>query len=401
MKINQSNLAKLKLLPGKNEAIFFDEDLAGFGVRVRAGGKRTWIVQYRLGSKQRRLTLGSLATKNEKDARKLARTALSKVHLGHDPQMEKLERRAQAGVTLGSIVEPYLLRAETSLKPRSFLEVKRHLHQHWAPLSEKPLANIARADVAARLAIVSRENGPFAANRARSSLSAMFSWAIAEGLADGNPVAGTNKATDEISRDRVLSPDELRLVWSNAGPGDYGAIVRILILTGQRREEVGGMLWSELDLDKNLWSIGAERTKNSLPHDVPLSAEAVATLKGLQRRPDRDLVFGTSAGPFQGWSNAKTTLDERIEKSVLKETGQGAKLKPWRLHDIRRTVATPLGDQGTLPHVIEAILNHISGHRAGVAGVYNRSAYAAEKRAALDAWATVVGDLEKAKPSAQ
>jgi integrase len=393
MKISQSSIEKLKLPAGKSESIFFDEDLAGFGVRVRAGGKRTWIVQYRLGSKQRRLTLGSLAAKNEKDARKLARTALSKVHLGHDPQMEKLERRAQAGVTLGSIVEPYLLRAETSLKPRSFLEVKRHLQRHWAPLAEKALANIARADVAARLAIVSRENGPFAANRARSSLSAMFSWAIAEGLADGNPVAGTNKATDEISRDRVLSPDELRLVWSNAGPGDYGAILRLLVLTGQRREEVGGMLWAEVNIENRLWSIGAERTKNGLPHDVPISTAAVATLKGLPRRSERDLVFGTSAGPFQGWSNAKASLDERIEKAVLKASGQGAKLKPWRLHDLRRTVATRMGDIGVQPHIVEAVLNHISGSNAGVAGIYNRSAYATEKRAALTVWGKYVANL--------
>jgi integrase len=214
----------------------------------------------------------------------------------------------------------------------------------------------------------------------------LFSWAIGDGIANENPVAGTNKATEEISRDRVLSRDELRLAWHLAGAGDFGAIVRLLILTGQRREEVGGMLWSELKLDAALWSLGKDRTKNALQHDVPLSPPAVAILRGFPRRDDRDFVFGSSNGPFQGWSNAKTALDARMAAALKAEGGDGAKLSPWRLHDTRRTVATRLGDQGALPHVVEAILNHVSGHRAGVAGIYNRAVYSTEKREALNRW---------------
>jgi integrase len=304
--------------------------------------------------------------------------------------MEKSERRAQASVTLGSVAERYLAYAEGSLKPRSYLEVKRHLKQHWAPLAERGLAGLVRTDVSARLTSIASDNGPFAANRARAALSALFSWAIGEGIANNNPVAGTNKTTEEISRDRVLSKDELRLAWHLAGGGDFGAIVRLLILTGQRREEVGGMLWSELNLDAALWSIGKDRTKNGLQHDVPLSPPAVAILRGFPRRDDRDFVFGSSNGPFQGWSNAKAALDARMAAALKAERGDGAKLSPWRLHDIRRTVATRLGDQGALPHVVEAILNHISGHRAGVAGIYNRAGYAAEKREALVKWAETV-----------
>ena len=306
--------------------------------------------------------------------------------------MEKSERRAQASVTLGTVADTYLTYAEGSLKPRSYLEVKRHLKQHWAPLAERGLAGLARTDVSARLTSIATDNGPFAANRARAALSALFSWAIGEGIANGNPVAGTNKATEEISRDRVLSHDELRFAWDLAGAGDFGAIVRLLILTGQRREEVGGMLWSELDLDAALWSIGKDRTKNGLPHDVPLSSAVVAILRGIPRRDDRDFVFGSSNGPFQGWSNAKAALDARMAAALKAERGDHAKPSPWRLHDIRRTVATRLGDQGSLPHVVEAILNHISGHRAGVAGIYNRAIYAAEKREALNRWALAVSD---------
>jgi integrase len=392
MRLTKANVGSLKIPDGKTECIVFDDGLAGFGVRLRAGGKRTWIAQYRLGAKQRRMTLGTIETVDETEARRRAKTAFSKVHLGHDPQMEKVERRAQAAVTLGSVSDSYLAYAEGSLKPRSYLEVKRHLKQHWAPLAERGLAGLARSDVSARLTSIASDNGPFAANRARAALSALFSWAIGEGIANDNPVAGTNKAIEEISRDRVLSPDEWRLVWHLAGPGHFGAILRILILTGQRREEVGGMLWSELDLDADapLWTIGKDRTKNGLQHDVPLAPAAVAILRGIPRRDDRDFVFGSSNGPFQGWSNAKAALDARMTKALRAEKGSAAKLSPWRLHDIRRTVATRLGDLGALPHVVEAILNHISGHRAGVAGIYNRAVYAAEKREALVKWAETV-----------
>jgi integrase len=146
------------------------------------------------------------------------------------------------------------------------------------------------------------------------------------------------------------------------------------------------MLWSEVDLDGSIWRIRAERTKNGRPHDLPLSQPAIAILRDRARHKRRDRVFGTGDGPFQGWSNAKRALDTRV-LARLREKDNKAQLAPWRLHDIRRTVATGLADTGVLPHVVEAILNHISGHKAGVAGIYNRASYAVEKRVALDLWA--------------
>lgn len=396
MRLTKANVAKLSLPEGKSELLVFDEALAGFGIRLRYGGKRTWIAQYRFGSKQRRMSLGSTETLDAEEARKRAKSALSKVNLGTDPQTEKAHGRLKASVTIGATVETYLSRREARLKANHFADVRRYLRVHWAALHEIAVHSVTRSMVAARLAEIATGNGLYAANRARAALSAFYSWAIGEGLANENPVVGTNKPVDEVSRDRVLMPDELRLAWHLAGAGDFGAIVRLLILTGQRREEVGGMLWSELDLDAGLWSIGKDRTKNGLQHDVPLSPPAVAILRGISRRDDRDFVFGSSNGPFQGWSNAKAALDARMAATLKAERGNAAKLTSWRLHDIRRTVATRLGDQGALPHVVEAILNHISGHRAGVAGIYNRAVYAAEKRDALDRWSAFVateGDL--------
>ncbi len=139
------------------------------------------------------------------------------------------------------------------------------------------------------------------------------------------------------------------------------------------------MVWRELDLPRALWSLPKERTKNGLPHDVPLSHAALDVLAGAEGRRDRPHVLGDGAGGFNGWGKAKPALDARIAAS-------GAKVEPWTLHDLRRTTATRLVDLGTLPHVVEAILNHVSGHKAGVAGIYNRATYAAEKRQALDMW---------------
>ena len=251
MKLTVATLQKLKLPLGAADKIFFDDGLSGFGLRVRDGGKRTWIAQYRVGTKQRRVTLGTVENLDAQAARQRAKDVLSQVHLGGDPQTEKAERRARASVTVGVMVERYLAeRAAKRLKPRSFEEVERHLKKHWSALSGLPIRSVTRSDVAVQLGRIAKDNGPFASNRARAALSAFFSWAIGEGLVDATPVLGTNKATEEISRDRVLSGEELAAIWSEAGGGDYGAIVRLLILTGQRREEVGGMLWSEIDLDK-------------------------------------------------------------------------------------------------------------------------------------------------------
>jgi integrase len=381
MKLTKAMVETLKLPPGKNEMLVFDDALPGFGLRIRGGGKRTWVVQYRLGSKQRRVTLGTVENLDADKARHRAKTALSKVHLGADPQLEKSEAQAQAAVTFGSVVDNYLRRyAANRLKASTLRDTERYLRQHWAVLARVPIQKVTRADVAARLSKIAEESGGVAANRARTALGSLYAWAIAEGLTDASPVVGTRKATDEKARDRILTDEELRLIWQDAGEGDFGDIFRLLVLTGQRREEVAAMTWEELDLISATWRISSDRTKNARMHDVPLSQRAIEILGARRRVDGRALVFG-SHGPFSGWSKAKGSLDARISAAL-----GGRALAPWRLHDIRRTVATRLADLGVLPHVVEAVLNHVSGHKAGVAGIYNRSTYAAEKRDALRLW---------------
>jgi integrase len=226
-----------------------------------------------------------------------------------------------------------------------------------------------------QLASVEADSGPYARNRLRSTLSAFFTFAIAKGVVDLNPVSGTGKAS-EASRDRVLSDSEIAAVWRALPAGDYGDVVRLLLLTGQRREEIGKLCWAEIDLTSDVIRLPASRCKNGRANDVPLSPMARAILAN--RRRGAGLVFTPG-----DWTEKKTALDRRL----------GPGFPHFVLHDLRRSVATGMAELGVAPHIIEACLNHVSGHKAGVAGTYNRAKYEPEKRAALELWAKHVGEI--------
>jgi integrase len=203
---------------------------------------------------------------------------------------------------------------------------------------------------------------------------------MGEGIVDANPVIGTNKPAEAARRERVLADAELIAVWRACGEDDYGRIVKLLILTGCRREEIGGLQWSEIDAGARAIRLPAERCKNHRAHELPLSELAWRTLREAPRLSGEQ-VFGRSG--FVSWSRAKHALDGQLGNAVA----------PWRLHDIRRTVATRMADIGIMPHVIEAILNHQSGHKRGPAGVYNHSRYVNEVRSALARWARHIEQL--------
>lgn len=238
--------------------------------------------------------------------------------------------------------------------------------------------------------IVDRGNGVLA-NRVLAVLHKLFNWAIGRDHLDANPCAGIEAPAEEKSRDRLLSEGELVAVWKAADALGYpwGPWAKILILTGQRRGEVAGMKWGELDLDKKLWRLPGERVKNDIGHEVPLSDAAMKVLSKIDasyRVKDCPFVFTTTGKTaVSGFSKAKKLLD--------KKSGKGA----WRWHDLRRTLSTGMADGGIEPHVIEALLNHISGHKRGVAGVYNRSTYEAAKRIAVDHWGRTVTALVEGK----
>jgi integrase len=383
MKLTKVNIAKIEVPRGKAEIIQFDDDIPGFGLRVRISGSRNWVFQYRIGIKQRKISLGSASAISPMDAREIASKLHARVRLGEDPAGQKIESRAKAAETFGSVLKPFLTYKKGDLKARSYEECERHLLMHARRLHGLQIDAIDRRTISALLTALATNNGPSLANSVRASLSSLFSWSMREGLSQANPVIGTNKAAVIASRDRVLTEDELRLIWNALPNNDYGAILRLLALTGQRRDEVGSLRWSEVNFDKALISLPAARTKNSRPHDVPLSPAALTILKARPRLAGRDYVFGSGGSGYRGWSNNKVTLDALI----------AGKVSPWRLHDLRRTAATRMADLGVQPHIVEAVLNHVSGHKAGVAGIYNRATYEKEKRQALNIWGERLGAI--------
>ena len=198
----------------------------------------------------------------------------------------------------------------------------------------------------------------------------------ARGLINSNVVIATNKNHEGRGRERVLSDDELRALWAATGGDDqHSAIARLLLLTGARRDEIGGLKWEEIGFDDAMIALPGERVKNGQPFEIPLSPAALAIIEAQPRR-DRAFVFGRGQGGFSGWSKSKMELDRRVS------------IAPWRVHDLRRTVSTGMHDRlGVQPHIVEAVLGHISGHKGGVGGVYNKAAYRTEKTAALALWA--------------
>ena len=395
MRLTQQENARYRPPRDKPDHIVFDEELSGFGLRYR-GGRRTWVFQYAFGTGESRvsarMTLGEYPALPPAKAREMAQDLYAKVRLGQHPAADKKINRGEARNTLGRLVHSYLEFQRGQLRERSYAEVARYLDRYARALHGLPAMAVDRKRIVDLLDSIARHSGPVAANRARTNLSALFAWAMRKGLHDHNPVIATERRK-ERSRHRVLTDPELATVWNTLGEGDYADIVRLLILTGQRASEIGNLHWSEIDFDRDLISLPPERTKNARPHEVPMSGAVRDILKARMRSDARDLVFGFGAGGFSGWGKSKGRLDKAIADKLSKP------LPHWTIHDLRRTAATRMVDLGEGPHIVEAVLNHVSGHRAGVAGIYNRSLYKAEKAQGLSKWATHVLALAKGKKS--
>ena len=384
MKLDAKTVARLVLPPGKADVITFDGALPGFGYRMRRSGdevRRSWIVQYKRGARTRRLLLAPAEVLSAEQARSAAKRALAAIALGEDPQADKAQRRAKDELTLKRLADEYLAAKRPALRPKSFDESKRYLcGPYFRPLHGMAADLITRRDVAARVLVIGRESGAVTSARARSALSAAFAWGIASGLVDGlNPVAGTPEPPTPEPRDRVLNNEELRLVWMHAGDDDYGSILKLLILTAQRRGEVGGMRASEIVGD--VWTIPAHRAKNGRAHTVPIVGLAREIIDAVPHRADRDHLFGErGSNGFAGWVRRKAALDKRL----------GAQVRAFTLHDLRRSAASGAADLGVNPYAIELILNHTPNL---IARTYNKGQYLREIRAALLLWDSHIRSL--------
>jgi integrase len=386
MRLTDTAIARLSLPAGKNDEITWDEELPGFGARLRRGQPqitRRWVAQYETSTgRTRRVTLGDPKVVRCAEARSKARELLAEARLGGDPQGDKA--RARRAVTFAKRAEEYLSAVAAALRPGTQDAIRRHLLIHARPLHQLSVEEITRSDIAALLNTVARERGPIAANRLRATLSAFFAWLVTDHELQANSVIGT-RVQPEVSRDRVLTDAELATIWHATGTGhDHHRIVRLLMLTACRRDEVGRMRWSEIAGD--LFTLPASRSKNHIAHEVPLHALTVAQLP--PRVDGRDVVFGRGAAGYSGWSQSKARLDARLGLA-----------SPWGLHDLRRTCATWLSERGVDPQHVDAVLNHVSGTaKRGVSGIYNRATYAGPKRQALAKWADHIAAITGQSP---
>jgi integrase len=400
MKLSRRTVDTLTLPTGKQEAIYFDEDLPGFGLRLQ-GNSRRFIVQYKIGAKHRRMTLGSTAAVTLDAARKSAGDILAAVRLGHDPAGDKAEARLRAVDVCGAAMRRYLIQQKAKLRPSSYKIWEYALLYRWKCFHETALAKVDKRAIAQCLGEIAGSRGPTAADTCRKVLSSFFAWAIGEGLVDTNPVVGTTRRGAK-DRDRVLSEVELTEIWRALPDSVYGTTIKLLMLTGQRREEIGGLRWSEIDLTGKFIKLPAERVKNGAAHDVPLSAQAMELLQAQPRRFGLQDFVLSKIGRI-GYSEPKQDLDARINAA---RAARGlAPIAPWVHHDLRRSVATHMAEKLDIdPHIVEAVLNHVGGHKRGVAGVYNRAVYERRKREALERWgahveALVSGPAPRAAPS--
>jgi integrase len=351
----------------KLQGYLWDTHVTGFGARRQTNGT-FYYVRYRHNGAQIVKSIGRHGPLTPDTARAKAKQFLGVVAGGIDPFAQAL-----SGEGFPAAIDRYLERKRGSLKPSSFKETELYLRGHAAPLHSLRLAQIDRRKVAALLGEIETSSGPASRNRLRSALSAFFTWCITEGLLETNPVQGTAKAEENGSRERVLTKDELRKLLRALRDDKFSDVVRLLLLTGQRRNEIGKLQWSEIDLTRKLIVLASGRTKNGCQHEVPLSVQAQAVVDRYPHLNSSDFLFGTRG--FCDWSVAKAKLDQRVG------------IAPWKLHDLRRSAATYMAEINVLPHIIEAVLNHQSGHKASVAGVYNRARYEEPMREALQRWA--------------
>ncbi len=382
MKLTATTIKTLTLPAGVNDKTFWDGDLGGFGLRLRNGGAARYVVQYDTAGKTKRVTLGTTALLDIATARAKAKDLLAAVRLGGDPAAEKREARAKAAETFGVILPRYLAVQQSERRPRSFKELERHLVKYARPLHPRALTSIDRRAISTLISTITEKSGPSAAINAHGSLSGYFSWLMREGLLAVNPMPYTNKPKARPVRDRTINEDELRTLWVALGDDDYGDIIRLMIYTGARRSEIGGLRWDEIDFDAARIELPAVRMKNNKTHLIPLAEPALAILEKRQRN-GREHMFGRGASGFQGWSWRRKDLDARI----------AGKRPTWTLHDIRRLASTVMHEKlGIQPHIVERVLAHV-GHQSGIAGTYNKADYLVEKRRALEKWAAYVDEV--------
>ena len=412
MKLTEEGIDALACEPGQKDRLVFDDTLPGLAVRITAAGGKSFLAQYTVAGQRRRVPIGRWGAVTLKAARNAARGILGDVAKGQDVAAVRTAKREQVKadaaadkLTLDALLTQWsdlaLAQRKVSYRNEAVRAVKMAFPGHL----DRRADALTREDAVAALDALARAGKVAMPGRTAAYGRACYAWANKRGMVPSNPFVALPIPAGNVSRDRVLTDEEVALIWQAAGAlgHPFGPLFRLLLLTAQRREEVAGMGWSELSQDWTTWTIPKERAKNGKAHVVHLAPAARAILADVPRfvwamsdegaqLPPPDLVFTTTGKtPVSGFSSARNQLDTLIagiRAKAAAETGQTTPpaLPPWRLHDFRRTAVTWMAGHGVAPHVADRLLNHVAGTISGVAAVYQRQQFLAERKAALEAW---------------
>jgi len=359
--------------PESGQVDVFDQGFPGLALRISYGGRKAWVFFYRFGGRLRRITLGTYPALTLAEARQAWRDARTESQSGRDPS--RAGKGKKPATDFKNVAAQWILRDQAKNKSRGI--VARLLDVNVLPAWEhRQITEIGRRDVLDVIDAIVDRGAVITARRVQAHLHRLFRWAVGRGIIETNPLADLPKPGSETPRDRVLSDDDLAALWNAVDQlsWQFRDAVRLLILTGARREEVGQLRWSEIV--GNDIKLEASRTKSALPHVIPLSAPARAIIESVPKIAGSAFVFTVDGvKPVSGWSRTKERLDKLVG------------IEAWRIHDLRRTVATGLQRLGINLQTIEAVLGHTSGSRSGIVRVYQRHSFDAEKRIALEAWA--------------
>lgn len=387
--IHMTKSAVDALKAASKDTVYWDAGLPGFGVKVTPRSRKVFVVLYRIGgagSRLRKYTIGPYGRVTLQMARAEAQKVLAARLEGRDPATEKREsKRRMTADRVDDLIEVFIVQHVS--KTRKAAEISRLLRREvvsrWG---NRCVHAIGKRDIVELTSEIAQRGTPMAANTLLKVIKTFLNWCVGRAVIDASPAEGVPLPGKEVARDRVLTNNELASVIRAARQigGAYGGIVEMLALTGQRREEVAQMVGDEIDFNSRTWTLPGSRTKNGKPHIVHLSEACIKLIKRASRLGS--YVFSISGvKPFQNFTNAKRALDE-----LSGVTG-------WRLHDLRRTCVSGMAGLGVPPHVADKILNHQSGTISGVAAVYQRHHFLAERKLALERWGqyieTLVGEL--------
>ncbi len=377
-----------------------DPALSGLYLVVQPSGAKSWALRFRYAGKPKKLTLGRWPIMGVADARAAASEAIEVVERGTDPsatkkrtKAAKLEAQLSERDKVKTLLDQYAKRHLSGLKSGATVkrELDRHVKTEWG---DRDIHDLTRRDVIDLLDAIADSGRVVTANRVRAYVSKFFNWCVERDVIDASPATGVKPVAKEKSRERVLTDDEIRWFWRacEAVGQPWGALGKMLLLTGQRLGEVAGM--TEAEIDGATWHLPADRTKNGRPHDVPLSADARDVLASIERIDGAAGLYHTTNGtsPVSGFNKGRGHLAAKMAEIAAEEAGEAIEIPHWTFHDLRRTAATGMARMGIPVRVTEAVLNHVSGTGGGIVAVYQRHDYADEKRNALDAWARLVAN---------